>query len=95
MFATQLLCLRFRHTGGLRLLSGSVVHLDVEDCSEELLWCLLCHKEPARRNQSLHLGACGIFLLAPRWFLMEKECWHSNSSEQSSTLKWTSLNYTG
>ena len=34
----------------------SVVHLDVEDFSEELLWCLLCHKEPARRNQSPLLG---------------------------------------
>ena len=29
----------------------SVVHLDVEDFSEELLWCLLCHKEPARSKQ--------------------------------------------
>ena len=28
-------------------ISSSVVHLDVEDFSEELLWCLLCHKEPA------------------------------------------------
>ena len=41
----------------------SVVHLDVEDFSEELLQCLLCHKEPARRIQRPLLGA-------PRWFFM-------------------------
>ena len=35
----------------------SVVHLDVEDFSEELLRCLLCHKEPAPRIQSPLLGA--------------------------------------
>ena len=35
-----------------QVLGVSVVHLDVEDCSEELLWCLLCHKEPAPRIQS-------------------------------------------
>ena len=55
----------------------SVVHLDVEDFSEELLQCLLCHKEPARRIQSPLLGALERkkpptrgFLLAPRWFFM-------------------------
>ena len=31
--------------------TASVVHLDVEDCSEELLQCLSCHKESARRIQ--------------------------------------------
>ena len=51
----------------------SVVHLDVEDFSEELL----CHKEPASRIQSPLLGALERkkpptrgFLLAPRWFFM-------------------------
>ena len=55
----------------------SVVHLDVEDFSEELLQCLLCHKEPAPRIQSPLLGALERkkpptrgFLLAPRWFFM-------------------------
>ena len=34
-----------------------LVHLDVEDTSEELLApALLCHKEPARRIQSPLLG---------------------------------------
>ena len=54
-----------------------VVHLDVEDTSEELLApALLCHKEPARRIQSPLLGALerkiplGGILLAPRWFFM-------------------------
>ena len=47
-------------------LGTSVVHIDVEDFSEELLQCLLCHKEPARRIQSPSRG----FLLAPRWFFM-------------------------
>ena len=56
---------------------NSVVHLDVEDLSEELLWCVLCHKEPARHIQSPLLGALERkkpptrgFLLAPRWFFM-------------------------
>ena len=40
----------------------SVVHLDVEDFSEELLRCLLCHKEPARRIQSPLLGAFCLLL---------------------------------
>ena len=60
-----------------QVLGVSVVHLDVEDCSEELLQCLLCHKEPARRIQSPLLGALERkkpptrgFLLAPRWFFM-------------------------
>ena len=55
----------------------SVVHLDVEDFSEELLRCLLCHKEPAPRIQSPLLGTLERkkpptrgFLLAPRWFFM-------------------------
>ena len=55
----------------------SVVHLDVEDFSEELLRCLLCHKEPACCIQSPLLGALEHkkpptrgFLLAPRWFFM-------------------------
>ena len=41
---------------------GSVVHLDVEDFSEELLQCLLCHKEPARRIQSPLLRAFCMLL---------------------------------
>ena len=36
---------------GVKMYRTSVVHLDVEDFSEELLWCLLCHKEPARSKQ--------------------------------------------
>ena len=54
-----------------------VLHLDFEERSEELLApALLCHKEPARRIQSLLLGALerkippGGILLAPRWFFM-------------------------
>ena len=43
--------------GGADVDQGSVVHLDVEDFSEELLQCLLCLKEPARRIQSSILGA--------------------------------------
>ena len=36
----------------IRVSTGSVVHLDVEDTSEELLTpALLCHKEPARSKQ--------------------------------------------
>ena len=60
------------------VLFSSVVHLHVEDFSEELLrQCLLCHKEPARRIQSPLQGALERkkpptrgFLLAPRWFFM-------------------------
>ena len=61
----------------ISVLPVSVVHLDVEDFSEELLRCLLCHKEPARRIQSPLLGDLERkkpptrgFLLAPRWFFM-------------------------
>ena len=43
--------------GGADVDQGSVVHLDVEAFSEELLRCLLCHKEPAPRIQSPLLGA--------------------------------------
>ena len=40
------------------ILCTSVVHLDVEDFSEELLrQCLLCHKEPARLIKSTLLEA--------------------------------------
>ena len=45
----------------------SVVHLDVEDFSEELLRCLLCHKEPARRIQSPLLGAFCLLLAGSLW----------------------------
>ena len=119
----------------------SVVHLVVEDFSEELLWCLLCHKEPARRIQSPQLGALSLLLAGSLWhkdswlpctersyyrrpyaiknqrgaskkplvggFLRSKapsrglwmrgagSLWHkrhcSNSSEKSSTSRWTTL----
>ena len=46
---------------------ASVVHLDVEDLSEELLQCLLCHKEPARRIQSPLLGAFCLLLAGSLW----------------------------
>ena len=45
----------------------SVLHLDVEDFSEELLWCLLCHKEPAPRIQSPLLGAFCLLLAGSLW----------------------------
>ena len=43
--------------------SHSVVHLVVEDFSEELLQCLLCHKEPATHIQSPFclLLACSLW----------------------------------
>ena len=44
-------------------LRNSLVHLDVEDFSQELLQCLLCHKEPARHIQSPLLGACSSLVL--------------------------------
>ena len=48
---------------------GRLVHLDVEDTSEEFLApALLCHKEPGPRIQSPI--ALGGILLAPRWFFM-------------------------
>ena len=47
---------------GVWLHRNSVVHLDVEDFSEELLQCLLCHKEPARPIQSPLLGAFCLLL---------------------------------
>ena len=44
-----------------------VVHLDVEDCSEEIL----CHKETARAlERKIAPIALGGILLAPRWFFM-------------------------
>ena len=46
---------------------NSVVHLDVEDFSEELLRCLLCHKEPARCIQSPLLGAFCLLLAGSLW----------------------------
>ena len=62
------------------MIESRVVHLDVEDRSEELLApALLCHKEPARRIQSPLLGASarkiplGGILLAPRWL------WHKGA----------------
>ena len=107
----------------------SVVHLDVENFSEELLQCLLCHKEPARRIQSPLLAAFCLLLAGSLWhksswfpctersyyrrpyaikgFLRSKppsrglwmqragSLWHkrhhSNSSEKSSTSRWTTL----
>ena len=44
-----------------------MVHLDVEDFSEELLRCLLCHKEPAPRIQSPLLGAFCLLLAGSLW----------------------------
>ena len=46
---------------------GSVVHLDLEDFSEELLLCLLCHKDLGRRIQSPLLGAFCLLLAGSLW----------------------------
>ena len=56
-----------KNTRGCCWLLASVVHLDVEDFSEELLRCLLCHKEPARRIQSPLLGAFCLLLAGSLW----------------------------
>ena len=66
----------------------SVVHLDVEDFSEELLWCLLCHKEPASRIQSPLLGAFCLLLAGSLW---HKRHWQINTIELSTNESRTSL----
>ena len=56
------------------VLRFSVVHLDFEDFSEELLQCLLCHKEPARSKQK-----------APSWGLWMRgagSLWHKRHWQQ-------------
>ena len=73
-------CLRVRPT-------ATMVHLDVEDFSEELLQCLLCHKEPAPRIQSPLLGAFCLLLAGSLWHKRHR----SNSLEKSSTWRWTTL----
>ena len=52
-----------------RTLLVRVLHLDVEERSEELLApALLCHKEPARRIQSHLLGALERKIPLGRYF---------------------------